>query len=62
MSGNRVRITVTPQQFAQLRREVFSDLRLSTEQRRKEAKRIVPLPPNGKPIDLYYDEKFVGTL
>lgn len=62
MSSKRVRIEVTSEQWDRLHQEVFSDLRLSGEQRRRAAKRVLPLPENGSPVDLFYDGKFVGAL
>lgn len=57
-----VRIDVTDQQLVKLRREVFCDQRLSGEQRRKAAKRVLPLPTDGSQVNLYYEGEFVGAV
>lgn len=62
MSSKRMHIEVTSQQLARLRQEVFANLGLSGEQRRRAAKRVLPLPENGSPVDLFFDGKFVGAL
>ena len=62
MSTKRVQIEVTSQQLDRLRKEVFADMELSGEQRRKAAKRVLLLPQNGNPVDIYFDGKFVGAI
>ena len=62
MSTKRVQIEVTSQQLDRLRKEVFADMELSGEQRRKAAKRVLLLPQNGSPVDIYFDGKFVGAI
>lgn len=62
MANKRKHIEVTSGQLVRLRQEVFSNLGLSGEQRRKAAKKILALPADGSPIDLFYDGKLVGEL
>ncbi len=57
-----VRIDVTDQQLERLRHEVLCNQSLSGEQRRKEVRKIIPLPTDGSPVDLYHDGKFVGAV
>ncbi len=57
-----VRIDVTGRQLGRLRQEVLCNQSLSGEQRRKEVRKIVPLPTDGSPVDLYCDGEFVGSL
>ncbi len=62
MGIRRVRVEVTSEQSQSLRKEVFGNLTLSGEQRRRMAKRILLLPANGNPVDLYHEGMFVGAL
>jgi hypothetical protein len=58
----RVRIDLTDDQLAGLRRAVFGNVNLSAELRRQAAKRIMPLPSNGTPIDFYHGDQFIGQV
>ena len=60
--NKRVRVDLTDEQIGTLRRAVFANVALSSELRRQAAKRIVPLPSNGAPIDFYHNGQFVGQL
>ena len=60
--NKRVRIDLTAEQLGGLRRTVLANVALSSELRRQAAKRIVPLPSNGAPIDFYHNGQFVGQL
>ena len=60
--NKRVRIDLTSEQLGNLRRAVFANVALSAVLRRQAAKRILPLPSNGTPIDFYYDGQFIGQL
>jgi hypothetical protein len=60
--NKRVRIDLTDEQLASLRKTVFADAALSSELRRQAAKRILSLPSNGAPIDFYHDGLFIGRL
>ena len=62
MGNKRVRVEVTIEQFKVLRQEVFSNVALSGEQRRRAAKRVLLLPLDGSPIDLFHEGKFLGAL
>lgn len=62
MSAKTVRIDVTTLQFGRLRQEVFCNQQLSGEQRRREVRKVLPLPANGNHVDLYCDGKFVGAV
>jgi hypothetical protein len=62
MGIRRVRVEVTSEQSQNLRKEVFGNLALSGEQRRRMAKKILLLPGNGSPVDLYHEGTFVGAL
>ena len=62
MTNKRVHIDLTMLQLAGLRREVLSNLQLSSEQRRRAIKKALSLPGNGTPVDLYYDGRFVATV
>jgi hypothetical protein len=62
MSVKTVRIDVTSQQFGRLRQEVFCNQRLNGVERRKAVRRVLPLPLDGSPVDLYCDGKFVGAV
>ncbi|MBI2865315.1 MAG: hypothetical protein HYX94_12220 [Chloroflexi bacterium] len=62
MSKKSVRIDVSSEQLSSLRKEVFSNQRLSGEQRRRAVRRIMPLPTDGSHVDLYCDGNFVGTV
>src|SRR3972149_9401920 len=55
MSRQRVRIEVSADQFAKLQQDVFCDLRLSKEQRRTQVKKVLLLPRDGSPVDIYCD-------
>lgn len=57
-----VRIDVTDQQLAKLREEVFCNHRLSGEQRRRAARKVLPLPTDGSQVDLYCEGEFVGAV
>lgn len=57
-----VRIDVNSEQFGRLRQEVFCNQRLNEVQRRREVRKILPLPLDGSKVDLYCDGKFVGTV
>ncbi len=57
-----VRIDVNSDQFGRLRQEVFCNQRLNGVQRRREVRKVVPLPSDGSKVDLYCDGKFVGTV
>jgi len=60
--NKRVRVDLTDEQIGSLRRAVLANVALSSELRRQAAKRIVPLPSNGAPIDFYHNGRFVGQL
>ncbi len=62
MTRKSVRIEVTGQQLGRLREEVFCNQQLSGEQRRRVARKILPLPTDGSPVDLYCDGEFVGAV
>jgi hypothetical protein len=62
MRRRGVRIDVTSQQLGRLRQEVFCNQSLSPEQRRMAVKKIMPLPPDGSPVELYCDGEFVGEV
>ena len=62
MSKKPVRIEVTSEQLDVLRREVLCNHRLSGEQRRRAAKRILPFPADGSHVDLYFDGRLVGSV
>ncbi len=62
MSMKTVRIDVNSDQFGRLRQEVFCNQRLNGVQRRREVRKVVPLPSDGSKVDLYCDGKFVGTV
>ncbi|MHB0871783.1 MAG: hypothetical protein ACYC66_04870 [Chloroflexota bacterium] len=57
-----VRIDVNSEQFGKLRQEVFCNQRLNEVQRRREVRKVLPLPLDGSKVDLYCDGKFVGTV
>ncbi len=57
-----VRIDVTDQQLERLRQEVLCNQMLSREQRRKQVRKIVPLPTDGSLVDLYCHGEFVGAV
>jgi hypothetical protein len=57
-----VRVDVNSEQFGKLRQEVFCNQRLNEVQRRREVRKILPLPQDGSKVDLYCDGKFVGTV
>lgn len=57
-----VRIDVDTEQVGKLRQEVFCNQRLTETQRRREVKRLVPLPLDGSKVDLYCDGEFIGTV
>lgn len=57
-----VRIDVNSDQLGTLRREVFCNQRLNEVQRRKEVKKVLPLPSDGSKVDLYCDGEFVGSV
>lgn len=57
-----VRIDVNSEQFGKLRQEVFCNQRLNEVQRRREVRKILPLPLDGSKVELYCDGKFVGTV
>ena len=57
-----VRIDVDSEQVGKLRQEVFCNQRLTETQRRREVRRVVPLPLDGSKVDLYCDGEFVGTI
>jgi hypothetical protein len=60
--NKRVRINLTDDQLAGLRQAVFANVNLSNELRRQAAKRILPLPSNGTPIDFYHHDQFIGQV
>lgn len=62
MGKKAVRIEVTSQQLSKLRQEVFSNLRLCGQERRRAVKNVLPLPADGSPVEMYCDGKFVGTV
>lgn len=62
MGKKSVRIEVTNEQLANLRREVLCDPLLSSEKRRRAVRRFVTLPADGSRVDLYYEGNFVGTV
>jgi hypothetical protein len=62
MTARIVRIDVTNLQIGRLRHEVFSNQKLSVEQRRKAVRRVLPLPGDGSRVDLYCEGKFVGAV
>jgi len=62
MGNRRVRIEVTGEQFEVLRKQVFGNLALSGEQRRRETKKVLLIPAGGNPVDLYHEGKFLGSL
>jgi hypothetical protein len=57
-----VRVDVSSEQFGELRQKVFCNQRLNGVERRREVRKVLPLPPNGNKVDLYCDGKFVGTV
>lgn len=62
MSTKTVRIDVKGEQFGKLRQEVFCNQRLTEVQRRREVRKVLPLPPSAVKVDLYCDGEFVGTV
>jgi hypothetical protein len=60
--NKRVRVDLTDQQLAGLRRDVLANVALSAELRRQAAKRILPLPTNGARIDFYHEDQYIGQL
>lgn len=57
-----VRIDVDSGRIGKLRQEVFCNQRLNETQRRREVRKVVPLPLDGSKVDLYCDGEFVGTV
>jgi hypothetical protein len=57
-----VRIDVTSEQLGKLRQDVFCNQRLSEVQRRREVKKVLPLPLNGSRVDLYCEGEYSGTV
>lgn len=62
MNKKCVRIDVTSEQFSRLRQEVFCNLGLSGEDRRRAVKKALLLPADGSRVDLYCEGKFVGAV
>ncbi len=62
MNKKTVRVDVTQEQLSMLRREVFCNQALSGAQRRTAVKRVVQLPRDGSPVDLYGDGGVVGSV
>ena len=62
MAKKSVRVNVTGEQFASLRQDVFCNPQLSSEQRRREVRKLMPLPADGSRVDLYFDGNFIGTI
>lgn len=57
-----VRVDVNSEQFGRLRQEVFCNQRLNDVQRRREVRKVLPLPLDGSKVDLYCDGEYVGTV
>ena len=57
-----VRIDVDREQFGRLREEVFCNQQLTEMERRREVRKIFPLPLDGSKVDLYCDGQYVGTI
>lgn len=57
-----VRVDVNGEQFGKLRQEVFCNQRLNGVERRREVRKVLPLPSDGSKVDLYCDGKYVGTV
>ncbi len=57
-----VRVDVNGEQFGKLRQEVFCNQRLNAVERRREVRKVLPLPSDGSKVDLYCDGKYVGTV
>jgi hypothetical protein len=62
VSKKPVRINLTSQQSSKLLQEVFSNVRLSGEQRRRAVRKEFPLPTDGSRVDLFCEGKFVGAV
>jgi hypothetical protein len=62
MAKKRVRIEVTRQVLGRLREEVLCNQHLSSQQRRWAVKRLMPLPTDGSPVDLYCDGEYLGAV
>ena len=57
-----VRVDVDREQFRRLRQDVFCNQRLNGVERRKEVKKVLPLPLDGSKVDLYCDGEYVATV
>ncbi len=57
-----IRIDVDSEQFGKLRQEVFCNQQMTDVQRRREVRKIFPLPLDGTKVDLYCDGEYVGTV
>ncbi len=57
-----VRIDVDSEQFGKLRQEVFCNQQMTDVQRRREVRKLFPLPLDGTKVDLYCDGEYVGTV
>lgn len=57
-----VRIDVTGEQLARLRREVLCNQQLSPEQRRRVLRKTLPIPADGSRVHLYCDGNFVAAI
>ncbi len=57
-----VRMDVDGEQFRKLRQEVFCNQHLTEMERRREVRRVIPLPLDGSKVDLYCDGEYVGTV
>jgi len=62
LTKKTVHIDMTREQLGSLRREVFSNQALSVVQRRTAVKKVVLLPRDGSPVDLYCDGDFIGSV
>ncbi len=62
MTTRTVRVDVSAEQFGRLRQEVFCNQRLNGAERRREVRKVLPLPLDGSKVDLYCDGKYVGSV
>jgi hypothetical protein len=57
-----LRIDLDSEQVDKLRLEVFCNQRLSEVQRRREVRKVLPLPQDGSKVDLFCDGQYVATV
>lgn len=62
MAKRRVRIDVSSEHSSRLRQEVFCNQEMSVADRRRALKKLVPVPGDGSPIDVYCDGDFLGAV